>query len=386
MIYDNYKLKKIMKTKLFAIISPFLFLISSISAYVQTNHTFGSSATISVLKSSKASYITLWVYLFIFPLLFIGLRANSQSCLHKLIVHDHGSDGWNGGYLTVTLDGTTPIFYGTQGSGGGPTTYYFYATSGQSLDVNLDPLGTKPTEIGFEVQDYLGNVLTPLSGPSTNFHPYTDGTWQCSGCASCPCYPTTQATSFTSSSIASTTMTVGWTRGGGNNVLVIAKAGSAPTDPTNGTTYTANAAYGSGTSVGGGYAVYNGTGTSVNLTALTAGTTYYFAIYEYATTGTCYNLTELTGNATTCISPATSIATPGTICAGQSSALSLSGSGTAYQWQSSTSLNGTYSNISGATSSTYNTTALTSTSYYRCMVTNGSSSKNLRESINFNQM
>ena len=116
-----------------------------------------------------------------------------------------------------------------------------------------------------------------------------------SGCTA----PTTQATSFTSGSITNTTMTIGWTRGNGNNVLVVAKAGSAPTDPSSGTSYTGNAAYGSGTSVGGGYAVYNGAGTSVNLTSLTAGTTYYFAIYEYATTGTCYNLTELTGNATT---------------------------------------------------------------------------------------
>jgi len=69
----------------------------------------------------------------------------------------------------------------------------------------------------------------------------------------------------------------------------------------------------------------------------------------------------------------TAVATQDTICAGQSSTLSLSGStGTAYQWQSSASLNGTYTDISGATSATYNTPALTSTSYYRCLVTNGS--------------
>ncbi len=115
-------------------------------------------------------------------------------------------------------------------------------------------------------------------------------------------FPANQATNFGTSSIASTTMTVSWTRGtpsGGDNVLVVAKAGSAPEDPYSGTSYTANAAYGSGTAVGGGYAVYKGTGTLVNLTSLTGNTTYYFAIYEYDNTGPCYNRTELSGNETT---------------------------------------------------------------------------------------
>jgi len=111
--------------------------------------------------------------------------------------------------------------------------------------------------------------------------------------------PTTQATTFTYSSIAEKTMTLGWTRGNGNNVMIVAKAGSAPTDPTSGTSYTANAAYASGTACGGGYVVYSGTGTSVNLTGLTGGTTYYFAAYEFNTTGTCYNMTQLTGSSAT---------------------------------------------------------------------------------------
>ena len=121
--------------------------------------------------------------------------------------------------------------------------------------------------------------------------------------------PGTQATSFTSSSIAQTTMTVGWTRGNGDaGVVVVARAGLAvDTDVTSGTTYTANAAFGSGTQVGSGnYVVYKGTGTSVNLTGLTGITAYYFAVYEYNASGTCFNTTELTGNATTiCTAPGT---------------------------------------------------------------------------------
>jgi hypothetical protein len=111
--------------------------------------------------------------------------------------------------------------------------------------------------------------------------------------------PSIQATSFAYSNIAEQSMTLGWTRGNGNNVMIVAKAGSAPTDPTSGTSYTANAAYASGTACGGGYVVYSGTGTSVNLSGLTGGTTYYFAAYEFNTTGTCYNTTELTGSSAT---------------------------------------------------------------------------------------
>jgi hypothetical protein len=123
------------------------------------------------------------------------------------------------------------------------------------------------------------------------------------GCTS----PSTQATSFSATNIQTNQMQANWTRGNGDNVLVVARAGGAVNaDPTNGTTYTANPAFGSGSQIGtGNYVVYNGTGTIETVTTLTAFTTYHYAIYEYNTTGTCYNLIELTGNATTLCSPPT---------------------------------------------------------------------------------
>ncbi|HXC03228.1 MAG TPA: T9SS type A sorting domain-containing protein, partial [Bacteroidia bacterium] len=113
--------------------------------------------------------------------------------------------------------------------------------------------------------------------------------------------PTTQSSVFTSSAITASSMTAGWTRGNGNDVLVLCSAGSAcNTNPTSGTAYTANAVYGSGTGIGNAFVVYNGTGTSVNVTGLSSSTTYYYAIYEYNTLNNCYDLTaDLTGNATT---------------------------------------------------------------------------------------
>jgi len=97
-------------------------------------------------------------------------------------------------------------------------------------------------------------------------------------------------------------MTVGWTRGNGTGgVLVLARAGGAVNaTPVSGTTYTANAAFGGGTQIGtGNYVVYKGTGTSVNVTGLAAGTTYHYAVYEYNTTGICFKTPGMTGNATT---------------------------------------------------------------------------------------
>ncbi len=113
--------------------------------------------------------------------------------------------------------------------------------------------------------------------------------------------PTTQASNFTATNLASTTVTIGWTRGNGNNVIVIAKAaGSVDTDPVSGTSYTANTVFGLGNQIGvGNFVVYNGSSTSTNITGLTPGVIYSFAIYEYASTSSCYLIPGLTGNATT---------------------------------------------------------------------------------------
>ncbi len=119
-----------------------------------------------------------------------------------------------------------------------------------------------------------------------------------------PCVsPTTQATLPVSSSILTTTATIGATRGNGTSVLVVARAGSAVNaDPSSGTTYTPSTVFGSGSQIGtGNFVVYDGNASpvSVNLTGLTGGTTYHFAVYEFTLATHCYNLVELTGNFTT---------------------------------------------------------------------------------------
>ncbi|MFA6470216.1 MAG: LamG-like jellyroll fold domain-containing protein [Bacteroidota bacterium] len=79
---------------------------------------------------------------------------------------------------------------------------------------------------------------------------------------------------------------VNWSNGGGKGRIVVMKQGSAvDVTPTNSTTYTANAAFGSGTDLGGGnYVVFNGNNTGdnfVNVTGLSTSTTYHVAVFEY---------------------------------------------------------------------------------------------------------
>lgn len=119
--------------------------------------------------------------------------------------------------------------------------------------------------------------------------------------------PTTQASAYNTTSISTTSATLNWTSGNGNEVLVVVKEGSAvDTDPTDGTSYTGNTVFASGDQIGtNNYVVHSGSSvSSVSTTGLTPGTMYHVAVYEYNTLDTCYNLTELTGSFTTdCLTP-----------------------------------------------------------------------------------
>jgi hypothetical protein len=94
--------------------------------------------------------------------------------------------------------------------------------------------------------------------------------------------PTTQTSSITFSNIQQTSLTINWAKGNGTNRIVLVKSGAAVDGtPTDGVTYSSSTTYGSGTSVGTSYVVYNGTGDSVNVTGLTKATRYYVSVYEF---------------------------------------------------------------------------------------------------------
>jgi autotransporter-associated beta strand protein len=94
--------------------------------------------------------------------------------------------------------------------------------------------------------------------------------------------PTTPASAITFGDLATDSLTVGWTRGDGDYVLVVARQGAAPDDPTDGVVYGADPIFGLGdTTAAGSHVVYKGTGTSVPVTGLSTATEYYFAVYEF---------------------------------------------------------------------------------------------------------
>ncbi|WP_262494176.1 MopE-related protein, partial [Flavobacterium caeni] len=91
--------------------------------------------------------------------------------------------------------------------------------------------------------------------------------------------PTTQASAATTSAASNFGMTASWTNGNGARRVVYLSDSPTFTDPVNGSgpALTANTVYsGSGQQI-----VYDGTGTSVAVTGLAIGTTYYFKVYEY---------------------------------------------------------------------------------------------------------
>jgi len=78
-------------------------------------------------------------------------------------------------------------------------------------------------------------------------------------------------------------MTVNVQKGNGIRRIILAKASSSVNSaPIDGTPYTANQTFGSGTQLGtGNYVVYSDTGSAFTLSGLTANTTYYFSVFEY---------------------------------------------------------------------------------------------------------
>ncbi|GGC82818.1 hypothetical protein GCM10011508_07690 [Flavobacterium lutivivi] len=200
----------------------------------------------------------------------------------------------------------TNFVYTSQVSSGTPSHSFRSSVDGFTSDIGTpSTTGTTISLSGASYQNITSSITfrfytygVPLATTTFSINDFTFNGSVTTTCTA----PTTQATSFSSSSVSNFSGTVNWVRGNGTaGVIVVARQGSAVNaDPASGTSYTANAIFGSGSQIGtGNYVVYNGTGTSVNVTGLLENTTYHFAVYEYNTTSTCYHLTELTGNFTT---------------------------------------------------------------------------------------
>lgn len=118
--------------------------------------------------------------------------------------------------------------------------------------------------------------------------------------------PSSQAVFSTPSTldVENNQISLNWNRGNGDNVLIIAKESETVDGfPQNGSSYTADANFSSGSELGtGNFVVYDGVATSVTVVGLTKGTAYHFAIFEYSSTDYCYLTTSETIIVTTTIS------------------------------------------------------------------------------------
>ncbi|NVO10448.1 MAG: endonuclease [Bacteroidales bacterium] len=101
-------------------------------------------------------------------------------------------------------------------------------------------------------------------------------------CATCSA-PTVKASNVTFASVNQTSMTINWTNGNGSNRIVLMHQGVPISGvPTNGISYAANSAFGLGDELSPDeFVVYNNSGSSVTVSNLIAGQTYYISIFEY---------------------------------------------------------------------------------------------------------
>ena len=147
---------------------------------------------------------------------------------------------------------------------------------------NLNPGTTYYYFVFSYVNTLCYNLTNPLTGQqATNTPP--------------PCTPpATGATALQGNNITGTSIDLAYTRGSGDNVLILSRAGSAVSEtPVNGVTYTA------GSMSGLSRVIYNGPAAGFAYTSLSPNTTYYFAVFEYAAATNCYVTAPLTGSYTT---------------------------------------------------------------------------------------
>ncbi|MGD9613688.1 MAG: autotransporter-associated beta strand repeat-containing protein, partial [Kiritimatiellia bacterium] len=97
-----------------------------------------------------------------------------------------------------------------------------------------------------------------------------------------------QASDVSFANVTATGMRITWSAGANaDGAIVVVRATSAvENDPTDGTEHSASTTFGSGANLGNSsYVVYRSTGTQVDVTGLSAGTTYHVAVYAYKGSG-----------------------------------------------------------------------------------------------------
>ena len=188
-----------------------------------------------------------------------------------------GSDNWTGtvdtssGALSFTGNDVIALRKNT-------TNIDVFGTIGNSSDFYDDQIVIRNA--------FSNTPTTSYSSSDWNFSTYSGENPNSLGShtMSCICEtPATHASNISFSSVSSSSINLSWTNGDGIRRIVLVKQDS-PVDwtPVDDNTYIANSSFASGTELGtGNYIVYNGFDNNFTIDNLTAGTNYYFEIFEY---------------------------------------------------------------------------------------------------------
>ena len=204
-----------------------------------------------------------------------------------------------------TANGTYTTTFGGFGlcaarSGAGGAALYVTTGTGATANNNVIKL---VDAAGYNATISVGSAVTLYTAPS--------GTMK--GIAFAPnvaTEPVAQANGVNFSGVGATSLTVNWTNGNGARRIVVVSQGSAvsyaPTD--NFAPAGVNAKFSDAADQGSGNRIcYDGTGSSVALTGLSAGGTYYVTVYEYNVSGLAVNYltsgSPATGSQTTLTTP-----------------------------------------------------------------------------------
>lgn len=91
----------------------------------------------------------------------------SQSCTHQIYLTDTYGDGWNGGAVSVSVNGLTVLTNITLNSGLGPAIFNFTASSGQTIRVWRTLSGSWPSEMRVQIRNNTGTILLNTIQPTT---------------------------------------------------------------------------------------------------------------------------------------------------------------------------------------------------------------------------
>ena len=194
------------------------------------------------------------------------------------------------GYLIFQHTGATPTFLPadatayTEGQSCGSDTLAKLVASGSTTNASITGLSAGSAYY-FTIMPYAWdgahaatyNCLTSAPVPSASATTFA-------------AEPAASASAMAFTNLMATQVGVSWANGNGARRIVVARAGAAVTaQPVDGQGYAADANFaGTGAALGdGSRVVYDGTGSSVTLVGLTAGTAYDLAVFEYnGTAGT----------------------------------------------------------------------------------------------------